>query len=99
MEDEKEGVDVELMGRERRRKRTGRMRRGWLRWKDMAVRGGEGESEWVLVCILECVILYRFSQCLLGLQGIKDEFPSNQLPRSLFPPFSVVVFMTSLPDP
>lgn len=53
MEEEEEGADVELMGRDRRRKRMGRMRRGWLRWEDMAVRGRgrEGVSEWVSVCI------------------------------------------------
>lgn len=43
--------------------------KGWVKV------GGHGEgrggvSKWVLVCIFECVILYRVSQCLLGLQGM-----------------------------
>lgn len=38
-----EGEEVEVGGMERERsiKRTGRMRRGGLRWEDMAVWGGE----------------------------------------------------------
>lgn len=39
--EEDEGLEVEGMGRERRRKRMGRMRKGGLRWEDMAVREGE----------------------------------------------------------
>lgn len=70
-----EGVEVEGMDRERRRKRMGGMRRGGLRWEDIAV------SEWVLVCIFERVILCRVSQCLLGLQGMMIRKKSFQAAR------------------
>ncbi len=49
--------------------------------------GGEGRggvSEWVLVCIFERVILYRVSQCLIGLQVIMAQKKNFQANNFLF---------------
>lgn len=69
----------------------------------MGGHGGEGRggvSERVLVCIFECVILHRVSQCLEGLRGMMiPEFPSNRLPLSFFLLSLLLFFITSSPDP
>lgn len=49
--------------------------------------GRGGVNVWVLVCIFECVILCRFSQCPITPQGTTIQKKSSQTINFLFPPF------------
>lgn len=80
-----EGVEVEGMDSERRR-RMGRMRGDGLRWEDIVV-GGKGKCERVGVGVYLSVCNPLQGQCLVGPQGMvmtKRVLWSSRRPLPLF---------------
>lgn len=72
------------IGRGEEKEEDGEDEKRWVKVGGHGSEGRGGVSEWVLVCIFECVILYRVSQCVVGLQVIMIQKKSFQASNFLF---------------
>ena len=67
--------------------------KGWVEVGGHGSEGRGGVDVWVLVCIFNCVVLFRVSQCLKGLQGTMVQKKSFQVMDFFFLPPLPLLFL------